>query len=371
MCYGDCIMPIPVSQATTSFVRVDQVQGTTGDVGIQTLSPYWGTATFLGPGNFNFKKTGRVVMPTDCKKVVFNTFASGGSQNWTVPPGVSYVYIKVWGSGGGGGQQGGWTHGAEGGAGGHSRGLLRVSPDDVLSISVAPGGISLPPYGKPVAQGGGGMILDNQPNVPSQQVTGAYGPQDHRYCGGGGGYSAVFSGGLPMIIAGGGGGGGSHSGTWNHWPRGGAGGGIRGQNGWSSAVNWDYQARDQAGGGGSQSGGGHGSSAHNSHQGTAGSFLQGGHAFGRYMYGGTGGGGFYGGGAGSHTQGGAVMCGGGGGSGFLHPRILMGETFTGHRQFPPLTEDPDYQANGGKQANIAHGGDIGNYGGEGLIIIYY
>ena len=65
------------------------------------------------------------------------------------------------------------------------------------------------------------------------------------------------------------------------------------------------------------------------------------------------------------------MTGGGGGSGYLHPRVLMGESFTAHRQRPPMTEDPDYESNGGKFTNIAMGGDVCNYGGEGLVVIYY
>ena len=66
-----------------------------------------------------------------------------------------------------------------------------------------------------------------------------------------------------------------------------------------------------------------------------------------------------------------VGGGGGGGSGYLHPRVLMGESFTAHRQRPPMTEDPDYESNGGKFTNIAMGGDVCNYGGEGLVVIYY
>lgn len=364
-------MGLTPKKASYGYTRVNQIQGTTGDFGIQMQGPELGMPSFMGPGGFMFMKTGRVITPLDCKKQVFNVYNNGGEQNFTVPKGVSYIYVKIWGSGGGGGCQGGWTHGADGGAGGHTRGLLKVSGDDVLNIRVAPGGVSLPPYGKPTALGGGGAILTNQPYVPAQSPTGSYGMQDHRYCGGGGGYSGIFIASTPMMIAGGGGGGGSHSGTWNHWPRGGAGGGARGQDGWTSGVNWDYQARDQGGGGGSQSGGGSGSQAHNSHMGVAGAYLQGGSAYGNYMYGGSGGGGYFGGGAGSHTMGGGVMSGGGGGSGYLHPRVLMGETFTGHRQYPPLTEDPDYQSNGGKFTNIAMGGDICSYGGEGLVVLYY
>jgi hypothetical protein len=50
---------------------------------------------------------------------------------------------------------------------------------------------------------------------------------------------------------------------------------------------------------------------------------------------------------------------------------MMGETFAGHRQNPPMTEDPDYKSDGGKFTNIGYGGDICTYGGEGLVVIHY
>jgi hypothetical protein len=364
-------MSLPPERSLISYTRTDYIRGTTDDVGIVLQGGMWGSPQIQGPGGFVFRKTGRVMSPYDRKKVYFGVYSGGADQSWTVPDDIYYIYVKIWGAGGGGGCQGGWTHGGEGGAGGHTRGLLAVSPGVVLSIRVADGGVPTP-FSTGTLGAGGATASTGAGDWPGYTVPiGTPSVSDNRYCAGGGGYAGIFIGSIPIMIAGGGGGGGSHNGTYNHWNGGGAGGGTVGQNGMSGTGNWSYEARNMGGGGGSQSGGGYGSQAHTSHMGAAGGYLAGGSALSSYMYGGSGGGGYYGGGAGSHTPGGSHMTGGGGGSGFVHPRVMLGETFTGHRQYPPMTEDPDFPTGGTTKTMHAHGGDMCNIGGDGLVIIYY
>ena len=357
---------LPPEKSLLSYVRTNQLRATTDDAGVILQGRVWGAPHILGPGGFAFRKTGYVMIPYDKKIVNFTLYAGGAEQSWTVPQDVFYVYVKLWGSGGGGGQTGGWTHGGMGGAGGHTRGLLSVVPNSTLNIRVPRGGQCVPL--RPGPLGGGGPYPTNVRAVPPATP----GVNDHRYCGGGGGYCGIFSGGVPLMIAGGGGGGGSHSGTWDYWTHGGAGGGAQGQSGTSPVNNWSYENRNLGGGGGTQSGGGSGSQAHTSHMGAAGSYLQGGNSVSTYTYGGCGGGGFWGGGAGSHSPGGSHMTGGGGGSGYIHPRVMLGETFTGAWHIPPMIDDPDYPGTLlGQYAPAAYGGDMGNQGGDGHVVIYY
>ncbi len=60
------------------------------------------------------------------------SFASSGT--FTVPDGVSRVFVQVWGGGGGGSSNGG------GGGGGYAEGWVEVSSGQQISVTVAPGG---------------------------------------------------------------------------------------------------------------------------------------------------------------------------------------------------------------------------------------
>ena len=111
-------MGMDPAKVNLSYTKVNQLLGQTGDFGLQMQGANFGATAHIGPGNFLFKKLGRVITPVNCKKLIFSVFNNGGEQNFTIPKGCHYIYAKVWGSGGAGGCQGGWTHGAEGGGGG-------------------------------------------------------------------------------------------------------------------------------------------------------------------------------------------------------------------------------------------------------------
>lgn len=72
----------------------------------------------------------------------YQSYATAGSFNFTVPDNVYWVYAWIWGSGAGGGGGGssdsttGGSGGAGGGAGGFTQGWLPVTPGQVISGSV-------------------------------------------------------------------------------------------------------------------------------------------------------------------------------------------------------------------------------------------
>lgn len=276
-------------------------------------------------------------------KVAFSY--TGSAQAWTVPSGVTAIYAKVWGAGGGGGRLSGWNYGMDGGGGGHSRGIIPVTAGSTLYIIV--GGPGTPTAG---GYAGGG--------APSASGS---------YCAGGGGYSGIFvtaaSNGNEMIVAGGGGGGGA-SRSFNFCSAG-AGGGLEGQDGQA------FQSVTYRGRGGTQSAGG-ASAAGSSGAGTK---FQGGIGS---PYGGGGGGGYYGGSGGAYLEP-DTMGGGGGGSGWVgFSGTVLGETFRGSGRYPACWEDPDFPSTLDGTGNVmnCHGGMVtvtggGNTGGVGHVVIYY
>lgn len=272
-------------------------------------------------------------------KLPFNF--TGSDTSWVVPAGVTNIYVKLWGAGGAGGQPGGWSYGAAAGGGGHSRGIIPVTPGETLTIRVGQGGIVNMSLG--YVYGGGASAAQNT--------------TDTRYGGGGGGYTGIFRGAAPLLIAGGGGGGGS-SRAWTG-NVGGAGGGLSGQRGESPYDGkYAYGAT-----GGSQTTGG------TSANGQAGIQYQGGHAAAN-CYGGGGGGGYWGGGGGGYSEN-NTMAGGGGGSGFVASTVLFGATMAGSFQVPPLVSDPDFPVSGSASTMHAHGGSMLGPGGHGYVVIYY
>jgi hypothetical protein len=283
------------------------------------------------------------VVPTNKTKAIFKFSAS--DQSWTVPAGVTHVYAKLWGSGGGGGHYGGWSFGSWGGGGGHTRGIIPVTAGEVLTLRVPRGGYANP--GATNAPFGGGSSTSGG---------------DNQYAGGGGGYCGIFRSSLPILIAGGGGGGGSTNA--NHgMANGGAGGGFVGLRGdvARNSTSW-------AGGGGTQSAGGTGGNGPNN-SGNAGTSLQGGSVNGN-VYGGGGGGGYYGGGSGSYGT--DTMAGGGGGSGYVSSSVLVGATFCGMGRHPAGINDVDYPASSeSTYTSIGFGGTQQGHGGDGYIVLYY
>lgn len=282
------------------------------------------------------------VVPTNKTRVAFTFSAS--DQSWVVPAGITFIYAKLWGSGGGGGHFGGWTFGSWGGGGGHTRGILPVSPGETLTIRVPRGGFAVP--GNTNAPFGGGS-----------STAGA----DNQYAGGGGGYCGIFRSATPLLIAGAGAGGGSALSS-HSMHNGGAGGGSVGLRGESNA------GMSAAGGGGTQSAGGAGGNG-SAALGGAGSYLQGGSVQGN-PYGGGGGGGYFGGGSGSYV--GNTMAGGGGGSGFTTTTAILASTYPGNGAYPAGMDDVDYPSSTASTfSSVGFGGVQRTNGGDGYIVIYY
>lgn len=79
------------------------------------------------------------------------------NTDFTVPAGVSVLFLEVWGAGGGGTVWNSFCQfSASGGAGGYARAALQVSPGDVISVEIGSGG----PYGSG-QEGGSTVILKN------------------------------------------------------------------------------------------------------------------------------------------------------------------------------------------------------------------
>lgn len=328
-----------------STIRTSNIENQSGNAGI-FLNPTSKGIEIVANG-FNLAFTGVNIVPQGKTKVAF--IFNQNDQTWTVPSNVTNIYVKLWGSGGGGGHNGSWTVGSWGGGGGHTRGIVPVTPGEQLIIRVPRGGFAQP--GTTNAPFGGGSSTSGG---------------DNQYGGGGGGYCGLFRAGtpaaIPLLIAGGGGGGGSTNGNQG-WNNGGPGGGLNGLRGDASRNNTAY-----AGGGGTQTAGGAGGTG-NSNTGQAGTYLQGGSVNGN-PYGGGGGGGYYGGGAGSYQS--DNMAGGGGGSGFIDSSVILGATFAGIGRYPANMDDVDYPAS---TASIYHsvgfGGVQQTHGGDGHLVIYY
>ena len=308
---------------------------------------------------FAFTQFSGVYTPTGKTRVTY--VATGAQQTFVVPAGITNIFVKLWGAGSGGGMSGGWSFGSPGGGGGHSYGIIPVTPLATYYIVVGAAGQTTYASTTTLGYGGGGGLSTNT---------------DNRWASSGGGYTGIFnnvtpSQGAALLIAGGAGGGGaSRQGYGNG---GGAGGGSTGQQGGSP-----YDAKSAyGGGGGTQSAGGVAGTGSN-----AGGALFGGAGGNANAYGGGGGGGYWGGGGGSYSES-NTMAGGGGGSGFVGSTVLMGATFTGAGQIPAFSFDNDLSksvdtyrgcmpyAYGGHINQIATVNVANTYGGSGYVVIYY
>jgi hypothetical protein len=99
------------------------------------------------------------------KTVVLNTpqrnntvsYTTNGAFSWTVPAGVSFVYVRLVGAGGGacGGNNGNNYSAGGGGSGGYSEGWVAVNPGQIISIIIGKGGTAAG-GGNPTIAGGGG-----------------------------------------------------------------------------------------------------------------------------------------------------------------------------------------------------------------------
>lgn len=305
---------------------------------------------------FEFEWKDGNLTPLNKKRTVYAY--TGTHQTFVVPAGVTWIFVKLWGAGGGAGKAGGWSYGADGGGGGHTRGLFPVTPGDTLILVIGRGGTTV--NGPTQSYGGGG-------------ANGGTG--DDRYGGQRGGYCGIFinnsvTPATALAVAGGGGGGGSSRAWCGNV--GGAGGGAVGRRGASP-----YDGKQGAGGaGGSQSAGGQGGSPFTTN-GSNGAALQGG-AGAKPNYGGGGGGGFFGGGGGAYSES-NTMGGGGGGSGFVAAAGKLTGTYTGNDRQPACPADPDFPNSsteielpgyGGQntQNNQAQGAQSG---GHAFAVVYY
>jgi len=307
---------------------------------------------------FTFNQDGDVLTPTNKTRYLFTY--TGADQTFVVPAGVTYIYAKLWGAGGGAGRQGGWSYGSDGGGGGHTRGIIPVTPGATIYVKVGSGGYTANLNN--TVYGGGG--------------TGG-GTGDSAYSGMGGGFCGLFNSSVAfanaLAIAGGGGGGGCNNGMWYNLGLGGAGGGAQAQRG--QAVG----SAATAGGGASTNAGGIAGTG-NSSGANPGTQLTGGNA-GTNNYGGGGGAGYYGGGAGAYTNS-NLMGGGGGGSGYVINSAVLAQTYTGNFRNPAFYWDPDLMA-GYTSASIqempAYGAVNTNnaianqtlVGGHAVCVIYY
>jgi len=295
---------------------------------------------------FDFKDDNGILTPVNYGTRTVITY-TGSDQSFVVPTGITKIFTKLWGAGGGGGSYGGWRQGSLGGAGGYSMGILQVVPGETCNIRIGQGGSARANSITSYPDGG----------APATSTS------DNRYCASGGGSSSIN---VPsrgwVLVAGGGGGGGAVNGY--DLNSGGAGGGTVGHIGNITL----YNRNESNGRGGTQSAGGDGGTANYTNGQAGAAFLGGTHQFGS-PYGGGGGGGWYGGGSGCYSSAYGSMGGGGGGSGYVHSSVLMGQTYTGSSFTPPFFQDPDLSTDNTYQ--YARGGDEAGQGGHGLAILYY
>ena len=322
-------------------------------------------------GSYSFTYNGMDMRPVSHISKTTYSGSAGTDQTFVVPAGVNYIFVKMWGAGGGAGRAGGWSYGAHGGGGGHSRGIIPVFPGETLTIVAGRGGLtvnSTPQYG------GGGY-------QPNQAADG------DKYSGMGGGYAGIFRGAASpttCLMAAGGGGGGGSSTSWTG-NDGGAGGGrigCQGEAPFSSQISW-------AGYGGYMDSPefplaqkyapqpGYSPSFASTSQGGA---FVGGNSW-NISYGGGGGAGYMGGGGGGQDTT-PTMGGGGGGTGFISSTVIHGSMYTGTKRYPAFFWDPDLSVatrSGSTPQPHAYGGiNTQNNqpasawsGGHGWVVIYY
>jgi hypothetical protein len=224
---------------------------------------------------------------------------TGGMQTYTVPAGVTKLFVDVLGARGGVNY-----YYSRPGSGGRVQATMTVTAGTVLNIFVGQVG-----YGSCYS------VLGPSATVYPGGYNG--GGSGYGYGGGGGGATDIRIGGTALanrVLVAGGGGASGYFGTTQNYERGGNGGGLTGENGYGDGVT----TSTKRGVGGNQASGGAGGTY--STAGSAGSLGQGGNA-GNVGYGGGGGGGYYGGGGGSYG-------GGGGGSSYTSATYCSNVTHT-------------------------------------------
>jgi len=292
-------------------------------------------------GNLFFPGDGVPPIPPLVPPVVYDFV--DGTETFTVPAGVTLISVYGWGGGGAGGfmeATGRDGAGMGGACGGYSSCDIPVTPGEVLTVSVAGGGVanSLGLDSDGGFNGGGlGPGAGNSPN---------YGLQNG---GGGGGYSAILRGTDFLMLIGGGGGGGQIDGGSENY--------NDGVGGLLSSAAGSGSTGCFGGTGGNTSPRTGGNPGTNITTGTFGSDLLGGDGsvFIAVNYGAAGGGGGgYAGGGGGGVGNNVTGAGGGGGSSYFDVSCLNLVTTAGVKQTPANSGDP---LNDGKGF-----GGIGGYG---------
>ncbi len=324
--------------------------------------------TVSSPGTYSVTVTGPcgtgtdelVLLSCDSQQNECTVFQyTGAVQQWTVPPGVDTLFVKMWGAAGGGGPD---SVNNTGGGGGYTNAVIPVSSGQVLNIYVGGGGRAAN------QQTGGAGGWPNGGNGGSGNRIESFGPAGG--AGGGGGRSEIRISGVSYAIAGGGGGGASNR-------RGGSGGGLEAE---YTAVTNSFS---QMGFGGTQTAGGAAGAntiCTPTVFGTAGAALQGGTgstdlggAQNDRTGGGGGGDGYYGGGGGSSYDGCfGVGSAGGGGSGYLCSSCpgVIGSTLTQplFTNFGLPANETDPLLTSYPQTGL---GNVNQNGGPGLVQICY
>lgn len=284
-----------IQKSQTTGARIDAWSSTSN-----LSSAVWGQGTAVA-GGFIYSAGG-----VGSGTTTSTQFSTPGTTSFTVPAGVNYLTVKVWGGAGGGGAgTAGSRAGGAGGGGGYSKAVISVTPSEILTIDVGSGGAKASANGR---------------------------------AGNGGGYSAVRRSATMLLQSGGGGGGaGARGNSGGAVGNGGAGGGSSGLAGTASAGG----AGGTAGTGGAvgvagvANAGGNGTptaACTTAATGTGGAGGTGGGASGGTFTttcspGGGGGGGRYGGGGGGSTNSNNRSGGGGGGgSSYINPTGLIAGT---------------------------------------------
>lgn len=332
---GQCVLtnPTVTSSAAISCPNVTvNLSGTTAIGSMRWFTqPSGGTAlgTSISGANFAVTPSSTTTYYGEAFEEGIQTYNfTGGIQTFTVPQGVTELFVQVWGAQGGSGANGnsnsGPVSGGAGGLGGYSEGTLAVTPGDVLNIFV--GGQGATPTGG----------FNGGANGGSQNAGGGGGATDIRV----GGTSEANR----VIVAGGGGGGARGGCEGSQGPagtggNGGSGGGGVGVDGGNSPTSGGAAGGGRGGNFGATQGAsgpaGVGCSGFLGSSGAAASTGTGGtggagqscccFSFGSIPGGGGGGGGFLGGGGGGGGSAGTAGCsgndkggGGGGGGGSSH-----------------------------------------------------
>lgn len=259
---------------------------------------------------------------------------SGGEKTFTVPSGCLSVRVKAWGAGGAGGRD----STANGGGGGFTNALLKVSGKLIVRVG---GAGKMTSTGLSASAGWNGGGLGGAPtSIPEGSLGG----------GSGGGASSIRQGSVDLLFAGGGGGG---SGEAN---AGGAGGRSPSPGG---GLNSGYAATTTAGG----AGGNCYTGCHCTAAATSGTAGTGGNGSKGDAAGGGGGGGYFGGGGGAGA--GCYSTGaGGGGLSWTNPTYTNAVSYSdGSGRTPGGESDPQYEDSAGA------GGVPTKSGKNGLIII--